>query len=358
MNLKTNLALSATSLLALTLAACDGHVAEAKAATPPEQAVRAATVPVAEKTIPRKLRLTGSLEANRDSDIAADASGRVAATYVERGAYVKKGTLLARLDARSSAMAAAQAKADAAAARAEATLRATELSRTDKLVAQKALADAELDRAKTAREAADQRVAAADARAQLQEKSVGDALIRAPFDGIVAERWVDEGEYVRPDTRVVTLVEVDTLRLKLTVPESSALAIKPGQRVGFDVGTEPRIHGEALVKFIGPQLRQSSRDLVVEAIVENTARSLKPGMFATAWLDSDDATVRTVPATAIKPEGGTKRVFVVTNGRLEERIVQIGERVGDDVVVVDGVQKDEKVVASVTPELRDGLRAD
>jgi len=347
-------------LLAGATAACDGHVPVARAA-PREGAVRVEAAPAASRSLPRRIRLTGTLEANRDSDVAADAAGRVAATFVERGAYVKKGTVLARLDARSSAIAAAQARADAAAARSDAELRATELARTDRLVAERALATAELDRAKSAREAAAQRAAAAEARAALQDKSVGDAVIRAPFDGIVAERWVDEGEYVRPDTRIVTLVDVDTLRLKLTVPESAASVIAVGQKVAFEIGTEPKVQNEALVRFVGPQLRQSSRDLVVEAVVDNRDRALKPGMFATARLEAGEGTALFVPAAAIKADGATRRVFVVSSGRLQERIVQVGERVGDDVVVLEGIGKEDKVVASITGaprELRDGLEAE
>lgn len=348
---------AAIILFAPLLASCGGHVTEASAATR-EPARRVNAVAVAERDVPSSLRLTGSLEANRDSDVAADASGRVAATFVERGDYVKKGAVLARLDARSAALGAAQAKADAEAARADARLRVTELERTERLVAQRALADAELDRARSQRDATEQRASAAEARVALQDKSVGDALVRAPFDGVIAERWVDEGEYVRPDTRVVTLVDVDTLRLKLTVPEAAVSAVRAGQRVAFRVASEPEAPREAEVRYIGPHLRASSRELVVEAVVDNRDRRLKPGMFATASVEAGAQRVLVLPAAAVKREGATNHVFVLAKGRLEERVVQLGARSGDDLVVVAGAAVGERVVAPLVDDLRDGQPAE
>lgn len=357
MHLRNAMAPAVVILSVPLLASCNGHVAEAKAA-PQEPVVHVSTVQAAERSVPRNIRLTGSLEANRESDVAADASGRVAATFVERGGYVKRGALLARLDARSASIAAAQAKADAEAARADARFRETELERTEKLIAQKAVPQAELDRARSAKESAEQHASSAEAKLALQAKSIGDASIRAPFDGIIAERWIDEGEYVRPDSKVVTLVDIDTLRLKLTVPEAGVGAIKEGQHVAFTVASDPGASYEAEVRYIGPQLRQSSRDLVVEAVVDNKGRKLKPGMFATAGVEAGQMTAVLVPAAAIKSEGAVKHVFALVGQRLEERVIQAGDRVGDDIVVVTGVHGGDKVVSPITPELRDGLRAE
>lgn len=343
------------------MSGCSSRVAEAKARATVETAV-VQSIEVKEEPTAKIIRLTGSLEAQRDSDVAAAASGRVIATFVERGQYVKKGTVLARLDSRDASIAASQAKADAEAARADARLRGIELGRTEKLVAQRTVADAELDRARSVQEVAEQRASAADARFASQNKSLGDAFIRAPFDGIVGERWIDEGEYVRPDTRVISLVDVDTLRLKLTLPEADAHAVRTGQRVAFRVASAPGVDHEATVRFISPLVRSSSRDLVVEAMVDNPEHALKPGMFATARIEAGQQNSIVIPFEALKAEPGnaegpSRHVFVVAAGRLEERVVQMGERSGGGVIVVSGLQGGERLVTPVTDNLRDGLAA-
>jgi membrane fusion protein (multidrug efflux system) len=163
---------------------------------------------------------------------------------------------------------------------------------------------------------------------------------------------------VRPDSRVVTLVDIDTLRLKLTVPEAGIGAIKEGQHVAFTVASDPGASYQAKVRYIGPKLRQSSRDLVVEAVVDNRDRRLKPGMFAAASVEAGQTTALLVPAAAIKSDGAVKHVFALVGQRLEERVIQAGDRLGDEIVVVNGLHAGDKVVSPITPELRDGLRAE
>lgn len=231
-----------------------------------------------------------------------------------------------------------------------------------RIFAQRTIADAELDRARSLQEAADQRASAADARLALQAKSVGDSLIRAPFDGVVGDRWIDEGEYVRPDTRVVSLVDVDTLRLKLTVPEAAIDAVGIDQRVSFQVASEPSVHHEATVRFVSPHVRPSSRDLIIEAVVDNREHKLKPGMFATARVEAGTQSGIVIPVAALRREPGNaegpgRHVFVISSGRLEERVIQVGEHSATGIVVLAGLQAGDRVVTSVTDNLRDGLAA-
>lgn len=349
---------AALVLAALSVSGCKARVSEAKASPAADAAVHVETAPVESRTVPVTLKLTGALGANRSSEVAADVAGKVAATHVERGSVVKKGALLARLDGASAALAAAQARADSEGARADALLAADELARVQQLHAKGAVAEVELTRAKARKEAADQRVAAASARAALQAKTASDVFIRAPFDGLVADRWVDEGEYVRPDTRVVTLIDVDTLRLKLFVPESAALSVREGQDVAFAVASEPGATFSARVRFIGPEVRSASRELVVEAVYENRERRLRPGMFATARLQLGERKALVVPASALRKQGSGLRAFVVANGRIEARAVQTADGVGDEVVVTGGLAEGERIVTRATDELRDGLRAE
>src|SRR5256885_1754661 len=100
----------------------------------------------------------------------------------------------------------------------------------------------------------------------------------------VVERFVTAGEYVRPDSRVITLVDVDSLRVELTVPEGDVVHVRQGMPVDFQTSTGDgrTIHGR--VRYIGPAVRRQTRDAVVEAVVENPGHDLRPGMFVTASL--------------------------------------------------------------------------
>ncbi len=349
--------------LAASTAACRSPVSEAKAqgltsAEVQDPVVKVETATAETRNVPRTLKLRGTLEANRHSDVAADAAGKVSATFVERGAFVKKGALLARLDVTNAALTATQAKADKDSAETDAALAADELARTEKLVTSGSIGEAELVRARARKNAADQRVQSAGARAALSAKTVGDGLVRAPFDGLVADRWIDEGEYVSPPTRIVTLLDVATLRLKLFVPEAAALAVREGQDVTFTVSSDPGKSFSGRVRYVGPQLHAASRELVVEAVVANEGRTLKPGGFATAQLALGERSAVVVPATALRKVGASTRLFVVRDGKLEDRVVEPLEGEGAEAFVAGGVKGGEAVVVKPSAELRDGIRAE
>jgi membrane fusion protein, multidrug efflux system len=346
------------------LAGCHGTAQAAPTAqAAAEETLKIETIAVEERTVPRAVKLTGNLEADRSSDVAADSSGKVSATFVERGAYVKKGAVLAILDASSAAISAAQAKADADGAIADAKLKDSELARTQKLHSMKAIPDAELDRAKAARDTASEKASSMGAKLALSSKTIGDATIRAPFDGIVTERFVDVGEYVRPDTKIATIVRSDVLRLRLSVPESSAAAVKEGQSVDFRVSSdaEGAATHTAKIRFVGAEVRQAQRDLLVEAMYDNHDHALRPGMFATARLSIGEEKGVVIPMTAVKKDGATRRVFVLKTGRIEERVVQLGEPLTSEaglIHVVNGLTAGEKIAPKPDAKLRDGLKAE
>jgi membrane fusion protein (multidrug efflux system) len=231
-----------------------------------------------------------------------------------------------------------------------------ELARSDELFAKNAINTSVHDRARTEAIAAEKQGEAAEAMADRLEKSLSDTTIRAPFDGMVVERLVDAGEYVNPGARVARVVQMDPLRLQLAVPEAALRHVKEGQAVEFEVASWPGQKFEGVVRFISPALRESSRDLVIEAEVPNKEHKLRPGMFAVAKIASGGAELAAVPTTAVKHGDQTESVYVIEDGRLQERIIQVGERVDDHVAVLSGVKAGETVVARVSDALQDGLR--
>lgn len=317
--------------------------------------VSVATAPVTARPVSQYLPLTGQLKSGRETDLAANAMGRVTSTRVERGAQVKAGDVLATLDVRAAALSASEAKAHAENAATTAASAKLECDRVRALVASGALGQAELDRVEAQCKASEHAVSAAQARSSLAAQNVGDGVIRAPFAGVVAERYVDVGEYVRHDSKVVTLVDLAALRLEITVPETHIAAVRAGAKVTFSVAGYPGKSFFGTLRFVGASVRNTTRDVVAEATVDDTEGAvLRPGMFASVRLETGEQPTPVVPKSAITNRDGRSTAFVVVKGRVEQRVVQTTETLGEEVAVVRGVAEGERVVVAPPESLRNG----
>ncbi|WP_437483036.1 efflux RND transporter periplasmic adaptor subunit [Sorangium sp. So ce1014] len=348
------LLLAALAALAAATAGCASKASAESATEATAPPVRVETAAVREEPMPRSLALTGTLRGERQTDLAANAAGRVLETFVERGDEVKKGDLLARLDVRAAALTAAEAQANAALTRAQEETAKRECDRYRALLENGAISGVEHDRIADQCRSAPLSVAAAAARARAAAQSVGDGQIRAPFDGRVTERFVDVGEYVRHDSRVVALVSKGALRLSFTVPEASLAAVTTGGALTFSVPAYPGRSFPGTVRWIGAAVRETTRDLVAEAEVQDPDGALRPGMFASIALATGEAPGPVVPRSAILSKEGRAHLFAVVDRRIEERVVQIGVEKGDAVAVLRGVRAGDTIVMKPSEELQNG----
>ena len=251
-----------------------------------------------------------------------------------------------------------------------ARLAEAEFGRIQSLLDQKVVSQSEFDQRRTQVEAARQQykvalnvaeqsyrsLQAARARVALANKSVADTAVRAPFAGLVAERAVSVGDYVTKGARVATVVSIDPLRVELTVPEQAIAQIKVGQPVRLTVDAYPGEEFTATVRFVSPSVRVDQRALTVEAVAPNKDGRLKPGLFATALIQQGaPAPALTVPETAVETCRGTSRVYVVKDGKAEERIVTLGEKVSGRIEITTGLTKGESVVAEPRGRITDGM---
>ncbi len=319
--------------------------------------IAAPAAPAQEVKVPRLLTLSGSLIGSEEAQVAAGVAGKVMTTYVERGAVVKKGAILVRLDARAVGAQAQEAAAQLESLKAQQAQALLDCQRNEQMFERGAVSKADHDRARTQCATTKWSVSAAEARKNLTAEALRDADIRAPFSGMIVERLVSPGEYVRPDSHVVTLVDVDSLRVELTVPEADVAQIHKGMQVAFRTASGDGVKPvQGRVRYIGPSVRKQTRDAVVEAVVDNPGHDLRPGMFVTASLSLGEQKVLAVPETAMRSEGTLRHVFVVQGGRLEDRLVQVAEAHGGLVPIMSGIKAGEPVVTKVTAEMRDGLR--
>ncbi len=304
--------------------------------------------------VPQFLTLTGSVMADQQSEVAANVSGRIVATYVERGQAVKKGQALALVDAKGATFSASAASAQSRAAETTLALAMTDCERADRLFKEGAIAKSEYDRLKSSCSSQVFSAEAAKSNAGLAAKLADDTVIRAPFDGVIGERFVNLGEYVQPPTRVAAVYSVNPVRVQISVPENAVGLVQQGQTVEVRVSsfTERMFPGK--VRFVAPNLRPTTRDLVIEAMVDNADGALKPGMFSTVRLVTGEAPAPTVPLDAIRADGTTKRLFLAKDNKAVEMVVQTGSTKDGRIAVLEKLTAADKVIVKPPESLHDG----
>ena len=381
---------------ALAASACsagDAKTNDGPAAPPP--VVSVSPVAATKQDIARYIRVTGTLTAEEQADVAAETAGRVVATPVERGSRVAQGADLVRISPVETEASLKEAEANAAQiearlalgtngamdvdkvpevanAKANLALAQSEFNRIEKLLADRVVSQSEYDQRRTQVEAARQQyeaaknaaqqqfqaLQAARARVALARKALADTVVRAPFTGIVGQRMVSTGDYVTKGTKVVQVVRITPLRVELTVPEQFVSAVSVGQPVTLSVDAYPDRTFEGKVRFVSPALRAEQRALTVEAVVPNENGELKPGMFTTALVQQAEKTPAVlVPAAAVQTLGGTSRVFVVNGDHVEERIVTTGQKVAERIEIATGLKAGERVATENLGQLVDGMKA-
>ncbi len=387
--------LASVLMLAALAGACSAGDAKTKdAATAAPPTVSVAPVAAVQQPIARFIRATGSLTAEEQADVAAEIAGRVVAAPIERGTAVSEGAVLVRISPTEAEASLKEAEANAAqlearlgisgsgafdvnkvpevqTAKASYDLATSEFKRIESLLTQKVVSQSEYDQRRTQMDATRQQyeaakngaaqqfemLQAARARVTLARKALADTTVRAPFTGAVGQRLVNVGDYVTKGMKVAVVVRTNPLRVQLTVPEQFVSSVAAGSTVNFEVDAYPGREFQGTVRYVSPALAADQRALTVEAVVANPKGELKPGFFATARVEQPNkAPGILVPASAVAITSGTSRVYVVSGGRAEERIVTTGQTVGDLIEITNGVKAGERVATKNVPQLADGMK--
>lgn len=192
---------------------------------------------------------------------------------------------------------------------------------------------------------------------ELQRKKLRDTTVRAPFAGSVKERQVTTGQYVRPNTPLFTLVSINPLRLRLEVPERLAPWTKVGQVADVSVEAFENRTFRGRVSRISPTVDQTKRTFVTEVLIDNPDGLLKPGSYARARLATEKVdSVKMVPARAVLYVLGSNKAYVVTGDVIEAREVKVGDRVGQQLEILEGLRDGETVALSQLARLDTGSR--
>jgi RND family efflux transporter MFP subunit len=201
------------------------------------------------------------------------------------------------------------------------------------------------------------RAAAQAAQAQVAQarKSIADTTVYAPISGYVSDRPADVGEYVTTASKIATIVRTNPLRLRIDIPEQYITLVRAGQPVSVETSSFAGRAFNGRIARISPNVTAASRTLTVEAEVDNGEGLLKPGQFATVriQLPQPEPAVL-VPASAVRTEESTSHVFVINNGRVEDRLVQLGQNEGELVEIKTGLREGEIVATNNLEQLKDG----
>ena len=396
-------------LLAVPLYGCNPNSSASKETKPQkvEAAVPVTVTPVRTQKVARTLEFVGTLYANEEVTVSSEVDGRIASLAADLGDRVARGQMLAKIDDAEFRFAIQQTESNlkenlarlglektppkdfdvaqtslVQRAKADADDAERSLARTKTLYERQLIAAQDYDtaqmRAKMAganykssvEEARASLAAASSKQAQLEtaRKKLRDTAIVAPLAGSVSKRSVSAGEYVKIAAPIFTIVQDHPLKLRGMIPERFAPEVHTDQAVEIRVDSFPNAAFKGKLTRISPSSEVTSRSFMVEGVVENPERRLKPGFFAHAIVTTRvDPNATTVPQQAVVSFAGVSKVFVVVrephgpegnrgaeNNVARERVVQTAGRVGANEVEVTGVKPGELVVISGLTRLTDG----
>jgi len=332
--------------LALALSACSGG--EEPAATLPR------TVLVAPVTTPQggEALAIGTVRGENQGMVAAAQGGRVLALYVDVGARVTQGQVLARLDAQAAQLRSRQAEAEARQAGIVAEERARNAERAAKLHADAAATDAELEAARSEARAAAAASDAARAAAAAARHDAAEGVLRAPVSGVIAERRTSLGAVLAPGEIAFAIEGAGERLIDAALPETLARTLKPGDVVAF---RHPGGAGEARVTGISARAHGGGGGRM--AVLTVIAGDPAPGFVVDLALRSDPGAAVSVPLAAVlKGRGGSMAVLVVgADKRLRQAPVALKGLAGSQALVTGKLAPGELVVAAGGEFLEPGL---
>ena len=359
-------------------------------------AVATQTTHVQRMSVQREVELSGTLLSPDMAKISSEVAGVVQEVRVQLGTEVRAGDVLVRLE--PSELKLAVDRAESALRQVEAQLGIDlsqgkqappdeQIASVRQQIANRDDARAAFERAqqlsgrglltKADRDTAETRIKVSEANLQaaldnvrslkaslqdrrasyeLAQKKLADAVIRAPVAGAVSERLVQPGEYIRENTPVVSIVQVNPLKFKTAIQEKHASVIRPGQGVEFNVEAFLNRTFKGKIAYVSPAVDQATRTFPVEALVENTDRVLKPGFFAKGVvLTKVDENVLAVPEDAVSTLAGVSTVYIIENGKARQQQVSLGAHQGKLVEVTTGLKGDETLATSNLSQLATGV---
>jgi len=300
--------------------------------------------------------ISGSVRPLLQATVKSKVPAEVARVHVQEGERVSAGQVLISLDTADLKARSDTQQAAVAEVRARLDLAKKNQDNNKTLLSKGFISQNAYDSVASNVTVAEASLKSAQAQAAIAERALADANIRAPFNGIVAKRWVNTGDKVAGDAPVVAMVDLSRMELEAQVPVAEIPYVKVGQEIAFKVDGFSDRNFNGKVERINPSADAGSRSIAIFVTLSNQDASLKGGMFANGRLAvAGKAAVNALPLAAIREEGGQSFVFAVKDGKLERKPVTLGLKSTERgmVEVREGLAEGAQVVAVKA----DGLKA-
>ncbi len=321
----------------------------------PQEVVTAAPV-----EIRQTLALSGSLRAVDVSTIKARVPADVRQVLVREGESVRAGQIVVVTDGTEYEARVAQARGNLDAARAQLEI-ATKTRDNNRVLVEKGFISRNaFDNAESQYAAAEANVAAARGAMNIVQKSLNDTVIRTPISGLVAARYVQPGEKVSPDNKLLDIVNLQKMELEAAVPTSDIAQIVVGQRVSLHIEGLPETFDGKVVR-VNPSTQAGSRSVLVYVQVANPKNVLRVGMFAEAQLVlKAKQGIVALPQSAVRKDSQGTFVYTIADGQLNKTPVTVGidGRSDDEYLteIVSGLDFGVQVIRTDMGNLQTGTR--
>jgi len=325
--------------LTLALVACGGGADKGRE----KQAPLVKTEAAREMRFVDRIEAVGSAVANEQVTLSAPVTERIVRLNFDDGSFVRRGQVVAVLQQ-------AQQTAELREIQAREREAQQQLQRIEALK----------NRGFATRADYDSRVAgAAAARAQAQgtRAQISDRVIRAPFSGWVSLRNISVGAIASQGTAIVTISDIDTVKLDFTVPETMLASIQPGLTIQARSAAYPDRPFNGTIHTIDTVVDPNTRAVTIRARLPNPDRLLRPGMMLNVGIENTPRTALSVPELAVIGEGEQRFVYVLDGeGRARRRPVRTGVRMGGRIEILQGLRNGERVVTEGVVKVADGMQ--
>ncbi|MEY4590304.1 MAG: hypothetical protein RL497_2380 [Pseudomonadota bacterium] len=313
-------------------------------AQPPETIT---SIAAATQAWPNRFNAIGTVEAAEGITISAEVAGKVKRIAFKSGEFVRAGEVIIEQETGNE-------EAQLAALTARLNLATTNYERLSQLKQKNTVSQSELDQARQQKESAQGDVD--NVKTTLQKK-----ILRAPFDGRLGIRQVDQGQDLQVGAPIVSLQASNRVRVNFPVPQSWLIQLKKGMAVRLDLGHGPEYVLQTTISAIGTEINPTTRNATVQASLDNADNQLIPGMAVKVEVSlSEPKDVLAIPITAVvyAPYGDT--VYVIEAGeqpntqKARQQFIRVGEQRGDFVEILDGIKAGQKVAAAGAFKLFNG----
>ncbi|MBM3310019.1 MAG: efflux RND transporter periplasmic adaptor subunit [Candidatus Aminicenantes bacterium] len=316
--------------------------------------------PVVRQRVSEKLTYTGAIEAGQKITITPEMGGKVAKIYVEEGQRVSQGQLLAEMDTESVALQVKQAEAGLAVAEANFRNAARNKERMDRLVAEKAVSDAQYEQVKLGYDAAKAQLDQAQAAVNLARHALDVSIMKAPWAGLIASKNAQVGDVINPmmggygggGGGVLTLVDDGRVKVVVEVSQSDIVRLQRGQKAFVKVGNGELKAAAGVVSVVNPSADPLSKKFRVEVTAPNPERTLRPGTFGS--VEFEVVSHENALAVPQKTVFENKYVYLVEGGKAVKREVVLGLKNTTMIEVLSGLQEGEVVIVEGAFGLADG----